>query len=284
MSKSRPQYLVSNDSIGFFGKPAQFLELWQEYFNDKTLDGVEVIAFKPLNQLNKLISTLKKNKIPVLSFHGKTGGEYRLSFSLRIIMTLVNAFIIDLNKLLENFPQIEFLSHTLYFEKKIIKQLILKEKPKTIWIENHSKGEEGVEEAAKEISLYRKNGINTLGMFDVYHFVSQMNLNELLQNWGKVVDQINNYFKIEDKKGKQIFTGIHFPAGTRMDDSLPIDKMTNSMLRLFAKKIIPRVDRVVFENQQKFPYLIFSSEKRLAEQKERNKRIIERLKKTGIIL
>jgi hypothetical protein len=48
-------------------------------------------------------------------------------------------------------------------------------------------------------------------------------------------------------------------------------------------KIIPHVERVVFENQQKFLGLFFSTNKMLLEQKTRNKRIIDRLKKTGII-
>ncbi|MFA6512681.1 MAG: hypothetical protein WCT34_00590 [Patescibacteria group bacterium] len=73
MSKqNRPQYLVSSDSIGFMGSPEQLVELWKEYFDNKTLDGVEVIAFKPMSNLKKLLKTLKNNNMTVLSFHGKT--------------------------------------------------------------------------------------------------------------------------------------------------------------------------------------------------------------------
>ena len=59
--------------------------------------------------------------------------------------------------------------------------------------------------------------------------------------------------------------------------------MTDKMLELFAQKIVPQVERVVFENQQTLPGLFFSTDKMLEEQKERNKRIFERLRKTGII-
>jgi hypothetical protein len=283
MSKSRPQYLVSNDSIGFFGTSAQFLELWQEYFNDKTLNGVEVIAFKPLNQLNKLISTLKKNKIPVLSFHGKTGGENQLNIFLKIIMTVVNKFIFDAEFIFKNFPEIEFLSHGPYFEKNSIKKIVLKYRPKIIWIENHRSDRQGVEEVIKEIVFFRKNKINALGILDIFHYVAY-SLKTLERDWSNIINELQDYFLLKDGQGKQIFTGIHFPIGTRWDDSLPIDDMSDNMLKLFAEKIIPLVKRVVFENQQLPPAIIFSSQKNLAKQKKRNKRIIERLKKTGIIL
>src|SRR3989339_889123 len=122
MSKHKPQYLVSTDSIGFLGRPEQFIELWSEYFSNETLFGVEAVAFKPISQLKILINTLKNNDIPVLSFHGKTGGENRLNLSGRIIMTVVNIFISDVEELLKYFPEIELLSHSPYFEKKSIQK------------------------------------------------------------------------------------------------------------------------------------------------------------------
>lgn len=283
MSKLKPQYLVSTDSIGFFGRPDQFIKLWQEYFDNKTLDGVEVIAFKPQLRLEKLVFILKKNNIPVLSFHGKTGGEERLGLSSRIIMTLINMLILDINKITDNFPKVEFLSHTHYFEKKIIQQNILNQKPKKFWIENHSRGKEGVEDGIKEVLFYRRNNINALGMFDVYHYISQMKTKNILENWSTIVSQIKYFFKKKDTNSKRLFVGVHFPIGSRLGDSLPIDLMSNDMLKLFADKIIPLVERVVFENQQTLPGLFFSTSKMIEKQKARNIRIIERLKKTGII-
>ena len=123
MSKHKPQYLVSTDSIGFLGKPKQFVELWQEYFDDKTLDGVEIVAFKPLTRLNELIKILRSNNIPVLSFHGKTGGEELFDLKSRIMMTLVNHFVVDIEILLKSYPQIEFLSHAPYLGKNSVKNI-----------------------------------------------------------------------------------------------------------------------------------------------------------------
>ena len=282
MSKHKPQYLVSTDSIGFLGRPEQFIELWSEYFSNETLFGVEAVAFKPISQLKILINTLKNNDIPVLSFHGKTGGENRLNLSGRIIMTVVNIFISNVGGLLKYFPEIEFLSHSPYFEKKSIQKVIFKKKPKKIWIENHLYGKQGVEDAIKQIIFFRKNKINTSGMLDIYHYIAH-SVKDLQINWPKTVEELRSFFLLKDNQGKQFFYGIHFPIGTRLGDSLPIDAMSDDMLKLFAKRVIPYTERVVFENQQKNLGLLFSTNKMIEEQKTRNKRIIERLKKTGII-
>ncbi|MEK7096955.1 MAG: hypothetical protein AAB859_01415 [Patescibacteria group bacterium] len=283
MSKLKPQYLVSTDSIGFLGRPEQFIELWQESFDDKTLDGVEVIAFKPLSRLIKLVATLEKNKIPVLSFHGKTGGENLLNFPSRIIMALVNLGILGAKTLLKNFPEIEFLSHAPYLEQDSIKQVILKQQPKKIWIENHLYGGRGVEDAIKQISIYRENKIDANGMLDIFHYIAH-SIDKLQTNWPNLVNELESFILLKDRNGKQFFNGIHFPIGSRLDDSLPIDNMTDEMLQLFSQKIIPNIERVVFENQQENLGLFFSTDKMLEEQKKRNIRIIERLKKTEIIL
>lgn len=283
MSKqNHPQYLVSTDSIGSLGKPEQFLFLWQEYFENKTLDGVEVIAFKPINKLRRLISIFKKYNIAVLSFHGKTGGENLLNFSGRIIMTLVNFCMVNAKNVLINFPGIEFLSHAPYFEKKSVKKTFIQYHPEKIWVENHLYGKRGVEDAIKQIIIYRENKINTSGMLDIYHYISH-SIDSLQTNWPNLVDELRSYILLKDKNGEQFFNGVHFPIGSRMDDSLPIDNMTDKMFELFAQKIIPHVERVVFENQQANLGLLFSTKEMLEKQKIRNGQIIERLKKTGII-
>ncbi len=282
MSKLKPQYLVSTDSIGFFGRPEQFIELWKKYFDDKILDGVEVIAFKPLSLLSKLVSTLEKNNIPVLTFHGKTGGEDRLNFWSKVVMTIVNYFIEDAGTLLKKFPKIEFLSHGPYLSKSSVKQVIIKNCPKKIWIENHLYGKQGVEDAIKQIIIYRENEINANGMLDIFHYIAH-SIDSLQTNWPNLVDKLKSYVLLKDKNGQQFFNGIHFPIGSRLGDSLPIDSINDKMLELFAQKIIPHLERVIFENQQTFPGLFFSTDKMIRKQKARNKRIIERLKKTGII-
>jgi hypothetical protein len=283
MSKQNlPQYFVSTDSIGFLGGPEQFVYLWKEYFDDKTLTGVEAIAFKPIKRLGRLISILQKNNIPVVSFHGRTGGENQLDLPGKIIMSLVNQGIVDAEGLLKNFPEIEFLSHGPYFEDESKKQIVIKYQPKKIWIENHLRSKRGIEDAIKQINIYRENNINTSGMLDIYHYVAN-SITTLETDWSKIVEELEMYILLKDKNGRQLFNGIHFPIGSRLGDSLPVDDMTDQMLKIFAQKIIPNVERVVFENQQANIGLFFSTKAMLRIQKERNRRIIERFKKTGII-
>lgn len=283
MSKQkRTQYFVSTDSIGFLGRPEQFIYLWKKYFDDKTLTGVETIAFKPIKRLGKLIYVLKKNNILVTSFHGRTGGENQLDLSGKLIMSLVNLGIVDVEGLLKNFPEIEFLSHGPYFEEESKKQIVIKYKPKKVWIENHLKGKRGVEDAIKQINIYRENNINTSGMLDIYHYVAN-STTTLEADWPKIIEELKMYILLKDKNDRQLFNGIHFPIGSRLGDSLPVDNMTDQMLKKFAQNIIPNVERVVFENQQANLGLFFSTNGMLKIQKERNRRIIERLKKTRII-
>jgi hypothetical protein len=278
----RPKYLVSSDSIGFLGKPEQFIYLWEEFFENGTIDGVEAIAFKPIKRLQKLSELLKKINVPILSFHGKTGGEDQLDLFSKIIMTAVNSRIVDSEIILQKFPDVDFLSHGPYFEKESTRQTVLKYQPKKIWIENHLRGKRGVEDAIRQINIYRSNKIDASGMLDIYHYIAD-NVGEINTDWPNLVGEMESYMKKRDKTGRQFFTGIHFPIGSRLGDSLPIDNMTDQMLELFAKKIIPYVDRVVFENQQANLGLFFSTKGMIENQKKRNTRIIERLKKTGII-
>lgn len=282
MSKVKRQYLVSTDSIGFFGKPKQFINIWKEFFDNKTLDGVEVIALKPLNQLDKLITTFRKKNIPVLSFHGRTGGENKLDFKSMVIMTFLNNFIEDAVNLFKRFPEVEYLSHTPYFENKIVFEEVTKNQPKKIWIENHLQGRGGIEDAIKQINIYRKKGINVCGMLDIFHYIARSE-KILPENWSNTVEELRTYFLLKDRIGKPFFCGIHFPIGTRLADSLPLDNMSDKMLELFAQKIIPLVERVVFENQQKNLGLFFSTNRMIRDQKVRNRNVFKRLKKVGII-
>lgn len=271
------QILVSSDSIGFLGDSSSFLFLWKELFNQGYINGVELIAFKPKKRLQKFVDILEKNHIKVLSFHGKTGGEERLPFLGKITMTLVNKFIFGIKELTENFASYEFLFHTPYLENKNIQEFIFKNKNKIkgLWIENHLDGINGVKEMMNLVDIYKKQEVNAFGLVDLYHVVSKIKTKELLTNWENIIDEIAKY--------KDYFSGVHFPIGTRLDDSIPIDLLTDSQLNYLNKKILRFVKRIVFENQQKNLGLLYSNFSMLKKQKQRNTRIFERLKRLKII-
>lgn len=269
------QKLISTDSVGWLGTPEQFVYLYKDYFKDGTFDGAEMIAFKPFGKLKKFINILEKNKIPTLSFHGKTGGENRLPPKYGIIMTIVNSFIFSAETLINNFNSIDFLSHTPYLENDFIKKTIIDCRPKTLWIENHNYGEQGIEEAKNQILDYRKKGVDARGMLDLYHFLAKVPISKMIEDWLKIIKKIEGYF--------EWFSGVHFPIGSRTDDSLPIEKMTDEMLSLFGKKIVPFLKRIVIENQQAGSGLVISTKKMLDKQKIRNKINFYRLKKAGML-
>ncbi|MCL4363835.1 hypothetical protein M1328_01195 [Patescibacteria group bacterium] len=267
--------LISTDSVGFLGSPEQFLYLYREYFQDATFDGVEMIAFKPLGRLKNFVAVLEKSGIATVSFHGKTAGENRLPAHYGVVMTIVNSLIFDAWKLAKSFPEVEFLSHTPYLEKNQIKNFLTKRPPKIFWVENHAYGKQGIDNAIKLIEWYWKRGLNAQGMLDVYHLLAKIPPGDLQKKWSTILDEISGYLKW--------FRGIHFPIGTRKNDSLDIENMSDEMLALFGKKIVSRLDRVVIENQQKNLGLFFSANSAINKIKRRNRINFTRLKKAGIL-
>ncbi len=275
MTRKKYIKLISTDSVGWLGSPRQFVELYKDYFQDGTFNGVEMIAFKPESKLKHFIDRLKTNKIKTISFHGKTGGENRLPAKYGIVMTLVNAFIFGPEKLTATFKDVEILFHTPYLQDKKVKQSITNNKPKALWIENHDYGKKGVEEAIKQIQDYRKNEVNAYGMLDLFHLLAKTPTSELVNDWSKIVSHIESYLKW--------FSGIHFPIGSRKDDSLPIEVMTDNMLFLFGKKIVPKLKRIVIENQQRGLGMFFPTRNMLDKQRKRNETNFNRLKKAKIL-
>ena len=257
MKRKKYLKIISTDSIGFLGQPEQFNDLYHEYFQKKIFDGVEVIAVKPLSRLKNIISTLEKNKIKVISLHGRTGGENQLPFFYRIMMTIVNKCLLNSSEILSGFPRQDILFHTPYSQNLEVEKMIVIKKPRHLILENHRIGKKGIEETIKQINFLRKKGINVSGLIDIYHFVYGTSTNLLKKNWLKIVKELEMYFRIKDENDKPFFNSVHFPIGTRISDSLPIEEITNDMLSLFSEKITPYLDRFVIENQVKNIGLIY---------------------------
>jgi hypothetical protein len=283
MKRKKYLKIISTDSIGFLGQPEQFNDLYHEYFQKKIFDGVEVIAVKPLSRLKNIISTLEKNKIKVISLHGRTGGENQLPFFYRIMMTIVNKCLLNSSEILSGFPRQDILYHTPYSQNLEVEKMIVIKKPRHLILENHRIGKKGIEETIKQINFLRKKGINVSGLIDIYHFVYGTSTNLLKKNWLKIVKELEMYFRIKDENDKPFFNSVHFPIGTRISDSLPIEEITNDMLSLFSEKITPYLDRFVIENQVKNIGLIYLTKSMMERTKKRNKINIDRLQKAGLL-
>lgn len=275
--------IISTDSIGWLGRGEQFVELYGEYFERRVFDGVEVIAVKPLNRLKKIISVLEKHRIKIFSLHGRTGGENLLPPLYHIMMLAVNKMLIGAKDTLVNFSEKTILFHTPFSTLSEVEKLIKKYPPKKLILENHRVGKWGIEDTVKQVNYYRNLGIKTSGLIDIYHYIYGQSTGHLKKNWQKIVDEIENFFRIKDLSGKRIFDAVHFPIGTRISDSLPIDEISDEMLKYFAVKIIPFLERFVIENQVKNLGLVYSTKSMMEKTKERNKRNIDRLLKSGLL-
>ncbi|GEM_PF-5226843 len=272
---------ISTDSIGWQGSISQFLEIYQPYFLNNTFNGVEIIPFKPLKKTKKIIDRLLNFGIKNLSFHGQTGGEKYLSFLKKISLYFVNLNLLQPKILLENFSNYPILFHQPFLENNKIINLIIKNPPKKLLIENHQRGIKGLKKTIKTIDLLRKNQVNCFGLIDVYHFVVDKKIKTIIEDWEKNILTIKKYLLLKDKNNQPYFNAIHFPIGTRLNDSLPIDYLSVNQLKFFAKNIIPYINQLTIENQQQYFGLIYPLS--LKKIKKRNQIIFSRLKETGIL-
>ena len=277
----KPKYIVSSDSIGALGTISDFLFLWKDYFDSNIFDGVEVIANLPMFRLTQLITDLEHNHIPVFSLHGKTGYESIDSLIVKVYIALLNLILIPTKQLLTRFSKFNILVHAPYVKKKF--NLIVNNPPQQLIVENHMNHDYSISEVIKIVTLLRQQHINATGLIDIYHYVNYLSTNEILNSWGEIVNKISEYLKMTDDQGIKIFSIIHLPIGPRLGDNLPIDQMTDQMLTEFAEKVIPLVEVVTFENQQKNIGLLLSTQSMLNRQKERNKRVFDRLIKTNVL-
>lgn len=275
--------IISTDSIGWLGNANQFINLYDDFFKNGIFDGVEVIAVKPLSRLKKIIHSLDKSGIKTVTLHGRTGGENQLPLIYNLTMFFVNKALVSAEELLNSFKKKCILFHTPYSEEKEVFETILKHRPKKLILENHRVGKQGIEDTVKQVIFYRNLGINVYGLIDIYHFIYGIPATYLKKNWNKLVDEIENFFLLKDEKGKKIFDSVHFPIGTRISDSLPIEEMTDDMLRYFAKKITPYLKCFTIENQVKNFGLVYSTRSMLEKTKTRNKINIDRLIKAGLL-
>lgn len=275
--------IISTDSIGWLGRGEQFIELYGDYFKQGIFDGVEVIAVKPLSRLKKIIRVLEKHGIKTLSLHGRTGGENLLPPFYHLMMLAVNKMLINAKDTLVNFSGKSILFHTPFSTLSEVEELIKKYPPQKLILENHRIGKQGIKDTKEKVDYYRGLGINTSGLIDIYHYIYGQSTDYLKKNWRKIVDEIESFFRMKDSKGRKIFDAVHFPIGTRISDSLPIDEISDEMLKYFAQRINPHLDRFVIENQVKNLGLIYSTKTMMKNTKERNKRNIDRLLKVGLL-
>lgn len=267
----RQQILVSTDSVGFLGGADEFLYLWEDYFKKKVIDGVEMIGLRPIFKTKKFIEKLKEKNIKTISIHGRTGILKDLNLIKKNFLRLINFFIFDYRELIKNFPEQEFLFHSLYLENKDIQKQILKNPPKALWIENSLTDIDfrELDNTLRLVDFFKKNKINCFGMLDLYHALSFNSTKDIVDNWFKLFGKLKKYLKY--------FSGIHLPIGPRLEDSLPVELVNDEKIEFLKKEILSIPSRIVIENSQHYPALLFSTAQMFKKQKERNEKIVGKI-------
>lgn len=269
---SNQQILVSTDSIGFLGTASQFLYLWDEYFKDGFLSGVELIGFKPVFKTKKIFEKLNKKNIKVISIHGKIGTVPKLDLIRKIFLRMIDFFILEYSQLIKNFSECEFLFHSTYLKNPQIQKEILKNPPEVLWIENSSslqKNFNELDETLKLVDFFRKHKIKSFGMLDLYHATAFRSPEEIINDWFFIFKQLKKYLNY--------FSGIHLPIGPRLSDALPIELADREKIDFLKKEILSNPQRIVIENPQTYSSFIFLTDKMIKNQKDRNKKIIKKL-------
>jgi hypothetical protein len=152
----------------------------------------------------------------------------------------------------------------------------------TIFIENHIRpGSDGT--ALSIANDLRVSGVNAGVMFDLFHYFRRFNGHlSLEERWQKTVQRLQWHFRQLDENAQSIPIGIHIPVGNNRFDSLPVEAITLSMWRGLGT-IINRYSpaQIIIENQQ--AGFAGAVPIKLLEQYERNRRIIDILRRAQVI-
>ena len=279
-------FAVSTDAVGVFGRPLLLKEVWGPAMEQSGFLGLEVLAWHHVN-----ISKLAE-QYPVVGIHGKIRASFK-GFDLYKLASgpLLDFMITDTASLIEKYgtstPYMLFHQREAGFSKNIIQQT----KPiQTLFVEN-SPHLGSLEEAIKLISDFREAGINTGLMFDLYHYLAGISdLKEIYSSnfpelWDLLMQKLQNTFTEIDQQDTETPIGIHIPVGTRREDSLPVDQITEDMWKQLGGAIHQRpYTLVVIENQQAGIGTVMLTPFRIESQRSRNMEIFKKLLENNVII
>ena len=239
---------------------------------------VEPIGIGPAWSLRAKIKRLADAGISVSEIHGPTGADGKHQFFDEVRLRGMQTAFVSPEMLVRKFSDYELLMHTPVAAQRNIFQAFAKKPPTYTWIENHNFGKEGVSEAASLVDAWRKAGILTGIMYDVVHEMGSKALTsqrEFPKAWKGMLHTMRRY--------SSLITGVHFPVGTFQTDSLPMQWITDDMLREFNDSLPRHTRTVVVENQQDGGKLLFLSRRAAGDAQRRNGIIFHRLQKAGIV-
>ncbi len=278
--------LISTDILGMFGD----IEILQKLYGNE-FRYLEMITWAPT--LDKQIIQGLKTGYEIVRLHGRLFSPKHPELGVDSLMLYAgNFFLKSTPQLLKSYAQnYDILLHTPVFDDQATIHFAgrYKESIKQLWLENHGFGELGVERALHIAGLLQDEGVNAGICFDLAHFIGSKNLqnSDFSGHWYRLLDFLTNrMLTAKNKQGNLIPLSLHFPIGAEPGDSLPVlDKMTDNMLTDLTSIIKnSRIALVTLENQQIGRQSYIKIDERAIDKiAERNKRILEKLSKSGVI-
>lgn len=284
------QFAVSSDVAGFTGKMRSVPDIYSEAFPEGV--PIELLAFGNTRHLAKNIQTLEQAGYKTVRIHGRTGTIGVDAFD-HIKVLLANTRLLSTPKLVHNFSDYQLLVHTDELSRNDSFTSVVEHSLQNgsadspiFWVENHIGGIKDLNHAVEMVTSLRAHGVPAALMLDICHFIGQTKLRE--GNFTPIWNQTQNAlapFLAYKTQNIPIIRGLHFPIGTNPKDSLPMDKITDFMLKDFGELCqTSGIEYITLENQVSGLQDSWAMrEKSILKVRSRTAQIVDKLRKSGTI-
>lgn len=237
--------------------------------------NAEVIGWRPMVRLKRIVADLEQEGIAVSDFHLRTGIEARSDWVDTLKIALLQQIIHSVGDVTAVYPNTPILIHAPEAESRGVFRSLLQRKPNFLWVENHASGLGGLRQAKRLVHLYRANGIPSAVMFDGAHAIGANPLiskREFRMHWDLM---------LAAKTDPDVW-GEHVPISTANDDGFPMDRISFAMWRDYASRSSPNLRLRVIENQQR-EHLVSIPKSAVPEILKRNEKCYGTLQQTGVV-
>ncbi len=240
-----------------------------------TVRHAEVVGWRPMVRLQRIVTQLRDVGIDVSDFHLRTGPEARSGLFDTLKILALQQLIHSADAVVKKFPQTPLLLHAPEAASPRVFRSILRYRPSFLWVENHKKGLAGILEAKRLVHLYRANGIRSAIMFDGAHEIGPETL-ATSRNFRTHWDGM-----LAAKMDSDVW-GEHVPVGTDPTDAFPLSHVSDAMWNDYARCSSPNLKLRVVENQQ-HTRLLYISKRALPSVVKRNGEIYSLLQRAGVV-
>jgi hypothetical protein len=286
--RSGYRFLVSTDVAGPFATPLRWKLLWGEALKYSQFAGFEMLAWgwpRPF-WIRSLLGQAKKLGLNVAGIHGRVGYKKRYE-NLQEILAFVqyNEFFLPTAALMQNFnremPYVLFHALELMTEKNFQAVAKAMQNAGIVMVENGEPKNEGIEKVLQLATNLKKAGVKSGATFDLFHHFAIFPDMRFKDKWQKELVDLENFLRRAEKLGLPV--NIHLPLGERKIDSFS-DELGVPELKELAAVIKNRIWYLVIEDQPNNDALLLPGQKATVRLITHNRRILEKLSQSGLIL